>query len=68
MIISAKAQGIDASQLQILVPPLEKNELYVLISKSIPNAEILRDAFNKGLMEIQMSGRYNEILTEFNQQ
>ena len=65
---AAKAQGIDASQLQILIPPLEENDLYVLISKSIPNAEILRDAFNKGLMEIQISGRYKEILTEFNQQ
>ncbi|WP_067096427.1 substrate-binding periplasmic protein [Marinomonas gallaica] len=65
---AAEAAGIDASQLQILLPPLEENDLYLLISKSIPNAEELRDAFNKGLMEIQMSGRYDEILTEFNQQ
>ena len=65
---AAEAAGIDASQLQILLPPLEENDLYLLISKSIPNAEELRDAFNKGLMEIQMSGRYDEILAEFNQQ
>lgn len=65
---AAKAEGLDASQLQILLPPLEENDLYLMISKSIPNAEELRDAFNKGLMEIQMSGRYDEILTEFNQQ
>lgn len=64
---AAKAEGIDASQLQILIPPLEENNLFLLISKSIPNAEKLRDAFNKGLIEIQTSGRYNEILTEFNQ-
>lgn len=65
---AAKDAGIDASQLQILLPPLEENDLYLLISKSIPNGEELRDAFNKGLLEIQMSGRYDEILAEFNQQ
>ena len=65
---AAKAAGIDASQLQILTPPLEEIDLFLLISKSIPNAEKIRDAFNNGLIEIQKSGRYNEILTEFNQQ
>ncbi|MCZ2722345.1 transporter substrate-binding domain-containing protein [Marinomonas sp. 15G1-11] len=65
---AAKAEGIDASQFQILTPPLEENDLFLLISKSIPNAEKLRDAFNDGLIELQTSGRYNEILTEFNQQ
>ncbi|MBJ7551403.1 substrate-binding periplasmic protein [Marinomonas ostreistagni] len=65
---AAKAEGIDGSQLQILLPPLEENDLYLLISKSIPNAEEIRDAFNKGLIAIQSSGRYDEILAEFNQQ
>ena len=65
---AAKAEGIDGSQLQILLPPLEENDLYLLISKSAPNAEELRDAFNKGLISLQASGRYDEILTEFNQQ
>ncbi|RDL43108.1 ABC transporter substrate-binding protein [Marinomonas piezotolerans] len=64
---AAKAEGIDASKFQILMPPLEENDLYLMISKSIPNAEALRDAFNKGLLEIQMTGRYDEILAEFNQ-
>lgn len=65
---AAKAAGIDGSQLQILLPPLEENDLYLLIAKSAPNAETLRDAFNKGLISLQASGRYNEILAEFNQQ
>jgi polar amino acid transport system substrate-binding protein len=65
---AAKAAGIDGSQLQILLPPLEENDLYLLIAKSAPNAEELRDAFNKGLISLQASGRYDEILTEFNQQ
>ena len=65
---AAKAAGIDGSQLQILLPPLEENDIYLLIAKSAPNAEALRDAFNKGLISLQASGRYNEILAEFNQQ
>ncbi|SBS27094.1 Bacterial extracellular solute-binding proteins, family 3 [Marinomonas aquimarina] len=65
---AAEKEGVDGSQLQILLPPLEENDLYLLISKSIPNAEELRDAFNKGLISIQGSGRYDEILAEFNQQ
>ncbi|QRV22752.1 substrate-binding periplasmic protein [Marinomonas foliarum] len=65
---AAKAAGIDGSQLQILLPPLEENDLYLLISKTAPNAEEIRDAFNKGLISLQASGRYSEILVEFNQQ
>ncbi|AEF56272.1 substrate-binding periplasmic protein [Marinomonas posidonica] len=65
---AAQSSGLDGSQLQILLPPLEENNLYLLISKSIPNAEELRDAFNKGLFAIQASGRFNEILAEYNQQ
>ena len=53
--------------LQILIPPLEEHDLYLLVSKAIPNSEELRNAFNKGLIELQASGRYEEILKEFNQ-
>lgn len=65
---AAETAGIDASQLKIMMPPLEENDLYLLISKSIPNGEELRDAFNKGLVALQTSGRYDEILAEFKQQ
>jgi polar amino acid transport system substrate-binding protein len=65
---AAEKEGIDGAQLQILLPPLEENDLYLLISKSIQNAEALRDDFNKGLIAIQDSGRYDEILAEFGQQ
>ncbi|TDO95588.1 substrate-binding periplasmic protein [Marinomonas balearica] len=64
---AAQSAGLDASQLQILLPPLEKNDLYLLISKSIPNAEKLREAFNNGLFALHQSGRFNEILAEYNQ-
>lgn len=64
---AAEKEGVDGSKLDILLPPLEENDLYLLISKSISNAVELRDAFNNGLMAIQASGRYDEILAEFNQ-
>ncbi|WP_191601184.1 substrate-binding periplasmic protein [Marinomonas algicola] len=64
---AAKKIGIDSAQLQILIPPLEENALYLLISKAIPNAEKLRDDFNKGLLSIQSSGKYDEILAQFDQ-
>ncbi|TPE53423.1 transporter substrate-binding domain-containing protein [Maribrevibacterium harenarium] len=63
----AKKQGMDPMDLQILIPPLEEHDLYLLVSKAIPNSEELRNAFNKGLIELQASGRYEEILKEFNQ-
>jgi polar amino acid transport system substrate-binding protein len=59
--------GMDSSQLQLVQPPLEENDLYVLISKNIPNAIELRDAFNAGFIQIQANGTYETILKDFNQ-
>lgn len=59
--------GMDASQLKIVQPPLEENDLYVLISKNIPNGIELRDAFNAGFIQIQANGTYETILKDFNQ-
>jgi len=38
-----------------------------MISKSIPNAIEIRDAFNKGFVQIQANGTYETILKDFNQ-
>jgi polar amino acid transport system substrate-binding protein len=59
--------GMDSSQLQLVQPPLEENDLYVLVSKNIPNAIELRDAFNAGFIQIQANGTYESILKRFNQ-
>lgn len=59
--------GMDSSQLKLVQPPLEENDLYVLVSKNIPNAIELRDAFNAGFIQIQANGTYENILKEFNQ-
>lgn len=64
---AAKKVGIDPASLSILQPPIDQNDLYLLISKSIPNGDDIRKAFNKGLMTIKANGTYDKILAEFNQ-
>lgn len=63
----AADMGMDADTLEMIQPPIEENELHIMISKSIPNATQLRDAFNAGFVEIQMNGTYEKILNDFNQ-
>ncbi|MCZ2721479.1 transporter substrate-binding domain-containing protein [Marinomonas sp. 15G1-11] len=63
----AQGLGIDPMSLELVQPPLEQNDLYLLISKSIPNSDALRDAFNQGLITIQSNGVYQKILEDFNQ-
>ncbi|WP_438463134.1 substrate-binding periplasmic protein [Marinomonas sp. PE14-40] len=59
--------GIDPSQLSMVQPPIEKNDLYVMISKNIENAEKIRDDFNAGFIMIQANGTYEKILKQFEQ-
>ena len=59
--------GIDPSQLSMVQPPIEKNDLYVMISKNIKDAEKIRDDFNAGFIMIQANGTYEKILKKFEQ-
>lgn len=59
--------GINPASLQMVQPPIEENDLYILVSKKIPDAVKLRDAFNAGFIKIQMNGTYDKILARFNQ-
>ena len=63
---AAKA-GMDPASLQLVQPPVDQNDLYLLISKAIPNGEVLRDAFNSGLIQIQSNGTYDKILADYKQ-
>lgn len=63
----AGKMGIDQSQLSMVQPPIEKNDLYVMISKNIENAEKIRDDFNTGFIMIQANGTYQKILKKFEQ-
>lgn len=62
---AADDAGYDSARLKMLIPPVEKNDLFVLVSKNIPNALELRDDFNKGFISIQENGTYDEILRRF---
>lgn len=57
--------GYDSNNLKMLNPPVEKNDLYILVSKNIPNALKLRDDFNSGFITIQQNGVYENILKKF---
>lgn len=59
--------GINPASLQMLQPPIEENDLYILVSREIPDAVKLRDAFNAGFIQIQVNGTYDKILARFNQ-
>jgi len=59
--------GMDPASLKMVQPPIEENDLYILVSKNIPDAEKLRDAFNAGFIQIQVNGTYDKILARFNQ-
>lgn len=63
----AADMGMDAAQLEMIQPPVEDNDLHIMISKSVPNALAIRDAFNAGFVEIQRNGTYEKILKDFNQ-
>lgn len=64
---TAKDLGMDPSSLELVQPPIAENDLYLMISKDIPNALEVRDAFNAGLIAIQANGTYADILMRFNQ-
>lgn len=39
--------------------------MYMFISKNIPDAQLLSDKFDKGLIQLKKSGRYEEIIEDF---
>jgi len=64
---AASKMGIDPKKFTMVQPPIEKNDLYVMISKNISNSEKIRDDFNAGFIMIQANGTYEKILNKFEQ-
>lgn len=53
-------------QLVSIEPAISSNDLHLLFSKKDPKGEEKLKAFNSGLKKIKDSGRYQEIIKEFN--
>ena len=64
---AASKLGLEPSDFAMVQPPIEKNDLYIMISKKIANAEKIRDDFNAGFIKIQTNGTYDAVLKQFNQ-
>ncbi len=45
--------------------PLTKDDMFLLISKNIPNGKELADQFDKGIKELKASGEYDRIFDKF---
>lgn len=52
--------------IEILDPPLQINQLHVIISRHRTDAQVIVDAFNRGLKEIQEDGTFDGILKAHN--
>jgi polar amino acid transport system substrate-binding protein len=51
--------------IEILDPPLQINQLHVIVSKQRKDPKTIVDAFNHGLKEIQKDGTFEAILKEY---
>ncbi len=45
--------------------PLTKDDMFLLISRDIPNGQELADQFDKGIKELKASGEYDKIFDKF---
>ena len=44
---------------------LFNEDMFLLVSRNIPNGQALCDTFDKGLKKLKKSGRYDEIMSNF---
>ncbi len=57
--------GERADSIEALLPPLQENKLYVLISRKTADAERKAADFNRGLKIIRENGTYDRIMSMF---
>ena len=58
----ALKENMDTNRMVFVQPPLQRNALYLLISRSVPDGDQLTEDFNRGLAEMQQDGTLDEIL------
>ena len=61
----AQKEKMDTNQMVFIQPPLQRNALYLLVSRAIPDGQQLVDDFNKGLAEIAADGTLDNLLAEY---
>lgn len=62
----AKKIGKDSTELSIVQPPINEQEIFVMFSKATEDGLEQRDGFNKSLVNLQMNGQYDAIISSFN--
>ncbi len=53
------------AKINVVQPPLQVNNLHIVVSKTIPNAKKIISDFNKGLKTIKENGTYDKILEKY---
>ena len=53
------------SSISIVQPPLQVNDLHIVVSKKVPNAKKIISDFNKGLQIIKDNGTFDKILEKY---
>ena len=61
----ATAESLPTSQLEFVDPPLQSNNLHLMISRAVPDGEELLTGFNTALAEMKQDGTLSNILREY---
>ena len=61
----AQKENMNTSRMVFVQPPLQRNALYLLISRSVPDGEQLTEDFNRGLALMQQDGTLDDILRQY---
>jgi polar amino acid transport system substrate-binding protein len=61
----ARKENMNTSRLVFIQPPLQRNALYLLVSRNIPDGEQIVNDFNAGLAQITADGTLDDLLRNY---
>lgn len=61
----AQKEKVDTGRLVFIQPPLQRNALYLLISRAVPDGEQIVKDFNAGLAELIADGTLDQLLAQY---
>lgn len=56
---------LDLKKIRVLSPPLTEENLYIMVSRKLPDGKALIEDFNRGLATIKRNGTFQAILRRF---